>query len=214
MSLPQNRKRARSDDEKEARKSAILVATRGMIDSNGFDGVTMNAIAKAAGVSKGTLYLYAQSKEELFLTLFVDAMDEVVQRIEADATQETLSDVLVHAPADVPLFLPLLARLFTVIEKNVSDAALFENKRRMRDMGLRVAAVISRLTGASMDRSREASMSLMMSMQGAAQFDIAAQRQTTSVPEDLQPMFDKETFATSYGTAVRLVLAGALAADA
>ncbi|MCA0042727.1 TetR/AcrR family transcriptional regulator [Celeribacter litoreus] len=208
MSLPDNRKRARSDDEKEARRRAILAATRAMVATQGLDAVTMNAIAKEAGVSKGTLYLYARTKEELLLALFVDAMEEVVSRIEATATPKTLADVLVNAPADVPLFLPLLARLFTVIEGNVAEEPLFAEKRRMRDMGLRVAQVISEQTGAPLDRTREASMVLMLSMQGAAQFDIAAGREPDEVPDDLAHMFAKEHFRTSYGMAVRLVLNG------
>ena len=34
--------------------------------SAGFDGASMNDIARAAGVSKGTLYAYFNSKDELF----------------------------------------------------------------------------------------------------------------------------------------------------
>ncbi|CUH81166.1 TetR/AcrR family transcriptional regulator [Tropicibacter naphthalenivorans] len=202
------RKRARSDGEKEARRGAILNAARAMIGQTGFESLTMNAIAKEAGVSKGTLYLYARTKEELLLALFADAMEQVVQQIEAEATPETLARVLVDAPAQVPVFLPLLARLFTVIETNIAPEPLFEQKRRMREMGLRVAQVLAAQTGASLERTREASMVLMLSMQGAAQFDIAAARKPDDVPEDLAPMFAKETFRTSYAMAVRLVLDG------
>ncbi|PTV97371.1 TetR family transcriptional regulator [Rhodobacter aestuarii] len=208
MTLPQNKKRARSDSEKEARRTAILGATRRKIDSDGFDKVTMNAIAHEAGVSKGTLYLYAQSKEELFLALFVETMEEVVTRIEDTATEDTLAEVLTHAPAEVPLFLALLARLFAVIEPNVSDEALFEEKRRMREMGLRVANVIARLTGAPEEQARGASMVLMLTMQGAAQFDIATQRDPETVPDDLKQAFAVQAFTKSYSVAVRLILWG------
>ncbi|NVO25623.1 TetR/AcrR family transcriptional regulator [Donghicola sp. C2-DW-16] len=208
MALPENRKRARSDDEKEARRGAILQATRVMIEAKGFEGITMNAIAQEAAVSKGTLYLYAASKEELLLALFVDAMEQVVARIEAEATADTLADVLVQVPATTPLFLPLLARLFAVIEKNVADEPLFENKRKMRDMGMRVASVIVRLTGAPLDQARAASMTLMLAMRGAAQSDVLARRDLTGIPEDLHPMFTKENFVTGYSVAVRMILAG------
>lgn len=207
MSLPENRKRARSDDEKEARRRAILRATRVMIEEKGFESLTMNAIAGEVGVSKGTLYLYARNKEELLLAVFSDAMEEVVALIE-QASADTLAQRLVDAPAEVPLFLPLLARLFTDLEQAVSDEVLFTEKRRMRGMGLRVAQVISDRTGTPLERTREASMVLMLAMQGAAQFDLASRRRPEDVPEDLETMFAKEGFKTSYGMAVRLVLNG------
>ena len=208
MVLPDNRKRARSSDEKEARRAAILAAARGLIDEVGIDGVTMNALAVAAGVSKGTLYLYAQSKEEIFLALFVEAMEEVVARIEQEATADTLIDVLAKAPAEVPLFVPLLARLVAVIEANVGDAPLLAEKRRMRAMGQRVAAVIAGLTGAPAERASGASMALMLTMQGAAQFDIGARRDAPGLPDDMREMFARQRFADTFPPAARLILSG------
>ena len=35
----------------------------------GFDAASMNDIARAAGVSKGTLYVYFANKEQLFVEL-------------------------------------------------------------------------------------------------------------------------------------------------
>ena len=64
MVLPKNRQRARSDSEKEARRDAILKAAQRLIGRVGIDGMTMNALAAEAGVSKGTLYIYFSSKEE------------------------------------------------------------------------------------------------------------------------------------------------------
>jgi AcrR family transcriptional regulator len=44
----------------------ILEGARRMFLAQGFDAASMGAIARAAGVSKGTLYVYFKSKEELF----------------------------------------------------------------------------------------------------------------------------------------------------
>lgn len=208
MVLPANRKRARSDSEKEARRGAILDAARRLIDQDGFDGVTMSAVAKEAAVSKGTLYLYVRTKEELFLALFVEAMEQVVCRIEAEATSLTLIEVMGRIPAEVPLFVPLLARLVAVIEANVPDEPLFAEKRRMHTMGARVARVISSVTGAPEDLARDASKALMLTMQGAAQFDIAARRDLSAVPDDLRPAFEGQEFAHSFPVAARLILSG------
>ena len=37
--------------------------------ARGFDAASMSDIAKAAGVSKGTLYVYFKNKEELFAAI-------------------------------------------------------------------------------------------------------------------------------------------------
>jgi len=44
----------------------ILDGARRVFLADGFDGASMNDIARVAGVSKGTLYVYFQSKEALF----------------------------------------------------------------------------------------------------------------------------------------------------
>lgn len=47
----------------------ILEGAKEIFLRDGFDGASMNDIARAAGVSKGTLYVYFQSKDQLFAAL-------------------------------------------------------------------------------------------------------------------------------------------------
>ena len=49
-----------------AKRRQILDGARAVFLAQGFEGASMNDIAKAAGVSKGTLYVYFKDKEELF----------------------------------------------------------------------------------------------------------------------------------------------------
>jgi AcrR family transcriptional regulator len=49
-----------------AKRRQIMDGARQVFLSAGFDGASMNDIARAAGVSKGTLYAYFDSKEVLF----------------------------------------------------------------------------------------------------------------------------------------------------
>ncbi|MGD1880025.1 MAG: TetR/AcrR family transcriptional regulator [Kiloniellaceae bacterium] len=48
------------------KKWEILDGARRVFRAEGFDGASMDKIARAAGVSKGTLYVYFRNKEELF----------------------------------------------------------------------------------------------------------------------------------------------------
>ncbi len=50
----------------------ILEGARKVFLAKGFDGASMNDIAKVAGVSKGTLYVYFESKERLFVDLIAE----------------------------------------------------------------------------------------------------------------------------------------------
>jgi len=52
--------------EDGAKRRQIVEGARKIFLAHGFDAASMNDIAKAAGVSKGTLYVYFQNKEELF----------------------------------------------------------------------------------------------------------------------------------------------------
>ena len=49
-----------------AKRRQIMDGARTVFLAGGFDGASMNDVARAAGVSKGTLYAYFNSKDELF----------------------------------------------------------------------------------------------------------------------------------------------------
>jgi AcrR family transcriptional regulator len=52
--------------EDSAKRRQIMDGARAVFLAQGFDAASMGEIARAAGVSKGTLYVYFESKEELF----------------------------------------------------------------------------------------------------------------------------------------------------
>jgi AcrR family transcriptional regulator len=53
-------------EEEGTKRCQIVEGARKVFMAQGFDAASMNEIAKAAGVSKGTLYVYFQNKEQLF----------------------------------------------------------------------------------------------------------------------------------------------------
>jgi AcrR family transcriptional regulator len=57
---------ATTSSDGSAKRRQIMDGARSAFLSSGFDGASMNDIARAAGVSKGTLYAYFNSKDELF----------------------------------------------------------------------------------------------------------------------------------------------------
>lgn len=61
---------ARRLREKEQRKQTILKTAERIFAEKGFNETPMDEIAEAAELSKGTLYLYFKSKEELAFAIF------------------------------------------------------------------------------------------------------------------------------------------------
>lgn len=59
----------RKEREKQQRRADIMKAAKDVFFSKGLLMATMDEIAEKAELSKGTLYLYFQSKEELYLSL-------------------------------------------------------------------------------------------------------------------------------------------------
>jgi AcrR family transcriptional regulator len=53
-------------DEDSSKRRQIVEGARQVFMAQGFDAASMGEIARVAGVSKGTLYVYFKSKEDLF----------------------------------------------------------------------------------------------------------------------------------------------------
>ena len=64
--------------DKEKRRKEIALATLEIFSEKGFEATSMSQIAKLAGIGKGTIYEYFESKEELILSA-IKAWVETVQ---------------------------------------------------------------------------------------------------------------------------------------
>lgn len=65
----------RKEREKEHRREEILNAAQKIFFEKGLQNATMDEIAEAAELSKGTLYLYYSSKEDLYLAVMMRGFD-------------------------------------------------------------------------------------------------------------------------------------------
>jgi TetR/AcrR family transcriptional regulator len=65
----------RKEREKEQRREEIIGAAQKVFFEKGLQPATMDDIADAAEVSKGTLYLYYKSKEDLYLAVVLRGME-------------------------------------------------------------------------------------------------------------------------------------------
>ncbi len=95
MSSEERRKK-----EKENRKNSILKAARKLFFERGFKSVTVDLIAAKAEVSKGSIYLYFDSKEEIYTQILISANIERHKEIENFIKKEGTASELLQAFAE------------------------------------------------------------------------------------------------------------------
>lgn len=78
----------RREREKELRKQLIIEAAEKVIFSKGYDKATMDDVATESELSKGTLYLYFKSKEEVYLAIILRGMKILREMFETAVAKE------------------------------------------------------------------------------------------------------------------------------
>ena len=74
--------RERREREKEERRQSILRAAREVFFEHGFHSSTVDSVAEQAEVSKGTVYLYFESKETILAHLLLEGLYELIEELE------------------------------------------------------------------------------------------------------------------------------------
>ncbi|MEW8955257.1 TetR/AcrR family transcriptional regulator [Clostridium sp.] len=69
-------------------KKAIFQSAVKVFSNSGYSGATMDDIALAAGVAKGTLYYHFKSKEEIFNYIMSEGMDLIKDEVKSAADAE------------------------------------------------------------------------------------------------------------------------------
>lgn len=79
----------------EFRTSEILAAAHRVFAEKGFQGATIEDVAKAAEVAKGTVYLYYRSKHDLYWAALERGIDDMLGKTRAsiDAAQTTAEKI-------------------------------------------------------------------------------------------------------------------------
>lgn len=78
-------------------RQEILTAARALFISQGYRGLSMNILARAVGVSKAAIYYHFQDKEELFLEVLNELLNEIELLIDQVITRETDSRKQIRA---------------------------------------------------------------------------------------------------------------------
>lgn len=87
----------RKEREKERRRKAILKAAEKVFFSKGVEQATMDEVAAAAELSKGTLYLYFKNKVDLLHAVISKALDILYAKFETAAKEGKKGIDKIHA---------------------------------------------------------------------------------------------------------------------
>lgn len=85
----------------EVRRREILRAAGKVLVSRGYHNVHLDDVAAAAGLSKGTLYLYFKDKESLFAEVLEDVIDRLEERLAGLSSEGGAREVLERMAAEM-----------------------------------------------------------------------------------------------------------------
>ena len=126
------------DDEKEERIKAAVVE---VILDEGFSGASMSKIAKCAGVSPATVYIYFENKEtmlqEIFLEYDENLWSSVLRRASAASDSRQRIEALIRSYYD---YMTQNEQIFSFVDQFAGCPALMKNccarKNRMQVLEL------------------------------------------------------------------------------
>jgi AcrR family transcriptional regulator len=113
-------------DVSDERRSQILTAAEGVFTKKGFDEARMDDIAEKTGLSKGTLYLYFKSKDDLIMAI-LDRMFqgefrqlEALQKEQGSAAEsiEKLTDMICKDIVGMLRLIPIIYNFLALAFRN------------------------------------------------------------------------------------------------
>jgi AcrR family transcriptional regulator len=130
-------------DGKDKRQQIMQGAERVFTDRR-FHEITMDEIAQAAAVGKGTIYRYFQDKEDLFFQITVWGLDELCDLVQHSVPGSgPFDERLVAVCEEISAFFQRRRKLFGMIDGEEARLALSDGGIRAKWMEKRKALVAS-----------------------------------------------------------------------
>jgi len=147
VAAARSRTRAVLPEDKSERRAAILRAAVGLLKQAPQGAFSVEALARKAGLAKGTVYLYFGTREEVLLAvhaerqqLMFDALEKALAAPKADIRM--VARTVTRFVRAHPEFLPLAANCRGMLETNIGAEAALAYKQCV---GVRLAGIGARL---------------------------------------------------------------------
>ena len=133
--------RARSEEQREARRRAILDAAAAMLTEMPLAQVTLNELSRRAGLAKSNVLRYFESREAVLLELLDSAWQDWLVQLEKDLADavdiaapltdraDQLAATVAASLASRPMLCDLISAQAAVLERNVSPEVAAQYKR-------------------------------------------------------------------------------------
>ena len=133
--------RARSEEQREARRQAILGAAAAMLAEMPVADVTLNELSRRAGLAKSNVLRYFESREAVLLELLDSAWQDWLAQLDAELADAVVLGDPVASRADQlaaavaasltarPMLCDLISAQAAVLERNVSPLVAAQYKR-------------------------------------------------------------------------------------
>lgn len=144
-------KRDRAKQQRVERKARILEVARSIFSRLPFVEVTLDSIGQRANVDRGVASMYFRGKEELFLRVLREELDDWYSALEAeiDRTDDPLSELdlaelLATSLAGRPELTRFLSLEAVVFEQNLDAMEVFHLQRWRRDRMESIGAILEK----------------------------------------------------------------------
>jgi len=133
--------RARSEEQREARRRAILGAAAAMLAEMPVAEVTLNELSRRAGLAKSNVLRYFESREAVLLELLDSAWQDWLTQLDRDLTgafdsaapvtarSAQLAGAVAASLAARPMLCDLISAQAAVLERNISPQVAAQYKR-------------------------------------------------------------------------------------
>ena len=110
----------RREREKQKRREEILLAAITVFAEKGFDAATLDDIAEKAEFSKGAIYGYFENKDDLFLSLIENGLNNL---------SEIIKSVVEESSSPIEKIKNLIQKILVYLEENKDFFRIFAPER-------------------------------------------------------------------------------------
>jgi TetR/AcrR family transcriptional regulator len=118
---------------KEQRSREILDAAKEVFFEKGFKNAAMESIAYKAGVSKGTVYFYFKTKEDLYMSMMMPVLEELGRQL-LEFEQSTISGAYTSCDELVRAMFELLWRVYQFDPDGIRIVQAFQQGDHFSEM--------------------------------------------------------------------------------
>jgi AcrR family transcriptional regulator len=179
-----------------------LTATEILLRQSGYDAMTMQAVATAAGLAKGTLYLYFTSRESLVLAVHGRLFDRWIDRFAAYQPELIgfdgfCRDFARHYAGD-PLFLQLAGFAIALLEPQLDREAYIKNKRGMARRVKRLAGLVCQQFSIAPTAAQKLIWGFLTIAAGTVQMTVRPMVTSADLPDDVISFTGLANFETVF----------------